>query len=156
MIISGFMIKLGDEYSEAKHIKKKWYLSVSLGFISGVLILYTALLNPLLIPLFLGVIAGNLLATKVDHLVHYFTAILIALPLAFYIVPEVQIPLMVLFTVASFADEYAHEHHQKPLNSRPFLPISTLLLFPTMDYFIATVAFDLGYRVCEMLIKKNH
>ncbi len=149
--ISGFIVKLGDEYSEAKHITKKWYLSTSLGVLAAFFLYAVVYYKPMLAPLVIGGLLGNLLAYKIDDLIHYMTFILVALPL--FMGYNIDVGLIILFTLAAWVDEYAHEHHHYPLDKRPFLPLATLLMFPRMEFFFSAVAFDIGYRVCETLIK---
>jgi hypothetical protein len=123
----------------------------------GILIGYLISLSPFSV-LFLAAVAAQVFATKVDttaHRVGLAAAMLTILALG---LPTIDIPVFIIFLVAAFLDEIDYVGTLRPLTEwRPFLKLAALAfaLIGRYEYFLAIIAFDLGYEIFRFVATKQ-
>lgn len=152
-LLSGYLTKLCDDYSEQKN--KKLLFSFLFSILYAVSIIFCAVLLPSLLPLIAGVVVGNIFASKIDTREHVFASSLIIL---FYIFNFHQtfFWMFIVFAFASFFDEISHEYGTKIKNryitSRfisPFIAFVISYVLWDFSYVLFMVLFDVGYRIAE-------
>jgi hypothetical protein len=123
----------------------------------GTLIGYMIAVSPFSI-LFLAAVAAQVFATKVDttaHRIGLAAAMLVILAIG---IPVIDIPVFIIFLVAAFLDEIDYVGNLRPLTEwRPFLKCAALAfaLFGRYEYFLAIVAFDVGYELFRFIASKS-
>jgi hypothetical protein len=129
MALVGAVVKTVDLYTERR---PEFSLPVFAAFTTALLI--PAILFPPLHPFLLSTVLAQAIARKLDHpILQWGVFPTITLTLSSH-------PLIPIMTLAAFIDEL------EVLPQRVILPLTLLLLSPIQpQWFIACVAFDLGY-----------
>ncbi len=141
-----------DDDQPGKHPAK-----FPLAVLYGVLIGYLISVSPFSV-LFLAAVTAQVFATKVDtaaHRVGLAAAMLTVLALG---IPSIDIPVFIIFLVAAFLDEIDYVGNLRPLTEwRPFLKLAALAfaLVGQYGYFLAVIAFDLGYALFRFVASKQ-
>jgi hypothetical protein len=124
-----------------------------LAVLYGSLIGYLIAVSPFSV-LFLAAVAAQVFAKKFDttaHRIGLASAMVIILLLG---VPQLETAVFLLFLVAAFLDEIDYVGNLRWMNHwRPFLKVAALsfMFLGRADYFIAIVAFDLGYEAFRVV-----
>jgi len=147
-LFAGLLVKLVDDLEDAKKSlrildKGKYVIAAAYGVVIGFIISQASFSM-----LFLGALIAQLLARKIDNKSHMagFT-LAFAVPL-FLGMPQVELVPLLVFIAAAWLDELDLKGKLKPMvDYRLFLKIAALAFIPLgrPDYFIAILAFDLGY-----------
>jgi len=158
-ILSGYLTKICDDYSEQKN--KQFLYSLIFSLLYTFTIIFCAILQPVLLPLIVGVVVGNIFANKIDAREHLMASSLIIIYYLFNFLID-TIWIFFLFTFSSFLDEFLHELGEKLkknyLTSRfisPFIAFVISYILWDFSYVIFMVLFDIGYKIAErkMFIK---
>ncbi len=143
--LSGLIVKsvdFIDDELKGKYLIK-WPLALIYGGIIGILISQASFST-----IFLSALFAQIFARKIDTHTHVF-GFAIALFSLFYLgFPSIEIMLFMFFAFLAFLDEIEMVGKYKFISEyRPFLKIGALLLIPfgKFDYFLAIMAFDIGY-----------
>lgn len=158
-ILSGYLTKICDDYSEQS--SRKLLYSIIFSLLYATAIIFCGVLQPVLLPLIAGVVVGNIFANKIDTREHVIASILIV---SFYIFnfQMETVWIFFTFTIMSFMDEFLHEFgnkiNKKYLTSRfisPFFAFLISIYLNEYSFVLFMVLYDIGYRVAErkMFIK---
>ncbi len=141
-----------DDDQPGKHPSK-----YPLAVLYGVLIGYMISLSPFSV-LFLAAVAAQIFATKVDTVAHRVGLAAVLITVLAIGIPSIDIPVFIIFLVAAFLDEIDYVGNLRPLTEwRPFLKLAALAfaLVGQYDYFLAVIAFDLGYEFFRYIAMKR-
>ena len=153
-----FFTKITDDLIDTKHSFKqssKYLTAMVYGLAGG----YLISLNWMTAALGLAIVFGVLLFEKIDQ-AHQLALGFIVLSVAFFGMPQLNLPLFVILVVFALLDEWVDEWaekkkglgklHRRVLMERPLLPIACLglgFLWQDFNLFYLILAFNLGYGV---------
>jgi hypothetical protein len=144
--LAGFIVKIVDWMEDDRRTSNivKDLLGLCYGSLIGYLI-GTASFSLL----FLAALMAQVLARKIDKASHQLGFAVAILSLFFFGFPQLDLPLLAFFLVLAFLDEADFLGRLHPLTEyRVFLKAGALamIVFGRWDYFIAIMAFDIGYE----------
>jgi len=160
----GIFTKLTDTVVDdgLKIVKNIEYLFAA---IYGSLIAYLLISYPVVRPL-LGAVIGLILTLKIDHKSHMLAIAIVIISLFFIDWLKVNYILLILFLIASVADEMLNDYFDrkkkknlltKILGYRLLLEItafSASLILNQWVYFFAILSFDIGYILTTKITNK--
>jgi len=130
----------------------KWPLAIIYGGIIGYLISQASFST-----IFLSALFAQVFARKIDthtHVLGFGFALLSLFYLGF---PALDITLFIYFALLAFLDELEMGgRYEFIADYRPFLKIGSLapIVFGRIDYFLAIMAFDIGYMIFGWLANR--
>lgn len=166
----GMMMKFGDQAYDADVYPRR--TALLLAFPGGVWLGSLMAVDTGSATIFMGVLLGLLCARKLDNqafLIGAATATVIEVFALFSGIGTISLAGAVLVTVFAFVDEKANDlpwvdngrgWKAVLFHNRPFLKAAVLLLclaglLPSLMYFFAFLAFDLGYSAVEAFSLKG-
>jgi len=180
----GFLVKyvdfIEDELKGSKRALLFKKISPFMGLAYGVLILLVIIVFPVLIPLAIGVILGEIVAKKIDapgHLIAITAFVLVGVGLVFFGSLSLYtgvliwsttmfVALSVLFLLASLSDEFVDKYAENKklpkivstgLSFRPVLEITAFivsLVFSQWFIWVTIFSFDLAYVSFTKILPK--
>ncbi len=103
---------------------------------------------------FLAAVAGQVFAKKIDTAAHRLALATAMLSVLLFGMPQLDAGIFLFFLFAAFLDEIDYVGRLRWLTDwRPFLKVAAFLfvLAGRFDYFLAIIAFDLGYEGFRVL-----
>jgi hypothetical protein len=131
-----------DDELKGKYLIK-WPLALIYGGMIGLLISQASFST-----IFIATLFAQVFARKIDTHTHVLGFAIALLSLFYLGFPQIDIMLFVFFAFLAFIDEIEMVGKYRFISEyRPFLKIGSLLLIPfgRFDYFLAIMAFDIGY-----------
>jgi len=166
--MTGFLTKLADEYDNKKLLRYKILLFIA-GPLYGLFIGMVILIQPLVAPLWLGAVFGNIIAGKIDSLSHYAAMAALIITLLFSGTLSLNVLLIVIFTLVCVLEEFIHylavdKKKVKNKTFRNFIELRPLLEVVAFIYswiigewvvWLSLLLFDIGYYLSSKLIRKK-
>ena len=162
--ITGIFVKVVD-IIEDKKIKALKGLSYLFGVIYGSLIGFVIANFENIAPLWIGAIIGIALAKKIDAVPHILGIISALITILIFGIGNINYFLLLIFALASFTDEKVDLSLKKLKKKNIIVKILDLRLILEITAFIislitnlwgiffAMLAFDVGYKLTEFLLK---
>ena len=105
-ILSGFSMKLSDDFFDEKHdLKFASIFAVLCGIASAV----AAVSDVGAAYIFIAILIGNLIALKVDGIHHIITLAIFVLVCFIYGIPDLSLIVLLICIIAALSDEIGHE-----------------------------------------------
>ena len=164
-------LKTKGKSSKLVFLKK---ISFPLGILYGLLIAFVLFIWPILFPLAIGTILGEVVARKIDVVGHFIALFIFVLLCAFLISLGLLniglnlyfVALALVFLAASLIDEYFDKYGEKAkgkyayfsfFSFRPFLEITAFFVSLVSNewiIWITILAFDLAYVLSTKFLPK--
>lgn len=112
--LSGFFMKLSDE---AMDIKNNTPLAIISGIICVIFTLLVVLTSGDAACIFISILIGTLLASKIDSINHIISAIILVLVLIIADIPHFSWICLVVCTIVAFIDEKGNDNYDEKIGS---------------------------------------
>lgn len=164
--LTGIFTKLADDFEDKKPVTHKG-IRIFTGIIYGALIGYVIIKYPVVAPLWIAAVLGNLLFGRINALSHYAAMSALLFFIIFTGISAVNILLVALFTAVCIFEEWFHDIVsrkklvknkllQQIVEFRPMLEIAAFVYSAITGLWIvwlALLCFDMGYIAIKN--KKN-
>lgn len=162
--IIGILVKLVDNIVD-KRIEITRAITIFLGILYGLLIPIIIVRVPAVAPVYIAVLIGVLMTRKIDHISHGAGIASVFFFLALFGFAQVDVRLLLLFVIASIADEKGNDLVDEKgmkgplghfLHYRLMLEIAVLVAswYTGMwEMFLGIFFFDIGYVLTDAATK---
>jgi hypothetical protein len=153
--VTGIFVKVADQ--------TKGCLDMVFGLFYGFLIGAMISQYPVIAPLWLGVVIGNIMAAKFDKPGHILSLPVIVVTVLFLGYGEMDAWLAILFIAMAFLEEKLHDLSEKKkklkiFRYRPLVEVTALavsIFSGNYELIIAIASLDLGYLIADYATKKT-